>query len=108
MFGNEQTECFSMFILTASCRGFLMTNALTPSQISILRRIDSGMGLPAYLLRPKNCATDVETLCAGGLLELKYGEPSITVQGSSRLRRIDVEQEDSEFDAHHLHTVAVR
>lgn len=39
-----------------------LTASLTPQQISILRRVGDGLGLPAYVLSPRKCAQDVELL----------------------------------------------
>jgi hypothetical protein len=66
-----------------------MTASLTPQQISLLRRIGDGHGLPAYVMRPRNCAPDVELLCLIRFLALRGGQLSITSEGAAWLREYD-------------------
>ena len=66
-----------------------MTAALTPQQISLLRRIGDGQGLPAYAVRPRNCAPDVELLCLIRFLAIHGGQFSISSEGAAWLRQHD-------------------
>lgn len=66
-----------------------MTAALTPQQISLLRRIGDGQGLPAYAVRPRNCAPDVELLCLIRFLAIHGGQFSISPEGGAWLRQYD-------------------
>jgi hypothetical protein len=70
-----------------------VTATLTPQQIAILRRLDAGLDLPAYVLRPRNCAQDVELLslselvaCEGGRLRPYWLDPNI-FERSTRIAR---------------------
>jgi hypothetical protein len=62
VFGAEQTPAAVRSKLGFNIPEAALTTSLTPQQISILRRVGDGLGLPAYVLRPRNCAQDVELL----------------------------------------------
>ncbi len=62
MFGAEQTLSACRPKLDINMLEAALTTSLTPQQITILRRVGDGLGLPAYVLRPRNCAQDVELL----------------------------------------------
>jgi hypothetical protein len=66
----------------------LMTS-LTPQQISILRRVSDGFGLPAYVLRPRNCAQDVELLLFFCFIASGSRGLSIEPAGAEYLTRLD-------------------
>jgi len=66
-----------------------LTASLTSQQITILRRIADGLGLPAYVLRPRNCIQDVESLCLLGLVASNTGALSISPAGLEYLRTLD-------------------
>jgi len=65
-----------------------MTASLTNQQIALLRRIDDGLGLPAYVLRPRNCAQDVELLCLLEFVASADGTLSITTAGGVYLKKL--------------------
>jgi len=67
-----------------------MTSSLTLQQIALLRRIGDGLGLPAYVLRPRNCVQDVELLCKVELVVSDSGKLSITEWGGEYLRELDL------------------
>jgi hypothetical protein len=67
----------------------VVTGSLTNQQIALLRRISDGLGLPAYVLRPRNCAQDVELLCLFELVASTSGTLSITSAGNDYLQRVD-------------------
>jgi len=69
---------------------------LTPQQIALLRRVGDGHGLPAYVLRPRNCIADAELLCHLRLLDSIAGEFSITSAGVDYLRNIELSGFDSD------------
>jgi hypothetical protein len=69
---------------------------LTPQQIALLRRVGDGHGLPAYVLRPRNCVQDVELLCGLQLLDAIKGEFSITTAGLDYLKNLELPSRDSE------------
>jgi len=71
--------------------------SLTPQQISILRRVGAGLGLPAYVLRPRNCAQDVELLIFFRLMASKQGELSITLDGAEYLDKLDSDAPEEQF-----------
>ncbi len=73
-----------------------MTTSLTPQQIALLRRVGDGHGLPAYVLRPRNCIPDVELLCHLRLLDAIAGEFSITSAGVEYLRNLEMPGVDSQ------------
>jgi len=68
---------------------FALTASLTPQQITILRRVADGLGLPAYVLRPRNCAQDVESLCLFGFVVSDGGALSIAPPGLEYLTTFD-------------------
>ncbi len=66
-----------------------MTASLTSQQITILQRIADGLGLPAYVLRPRNCAQDVESLRLRGFVSSGAGVLSIEPAGSDYLTALN-------------------
>ena len=74
-----------------------MTAALTPQQIALLRRIGDGQGLPAYAMRPRNCAPDVELLCLIRFLAIHGGRFSISSEGAAWLRQHDSTSHDEQM-----------
>jgi hypothetical protein len=66
-----------------------VTGSLTNQQIALLRRIGDGLGLPAYVLRPRNCVQDVELLCLYELVASASGTLSITSGGNDYLQQVD-------------------
>ncbi len=66
-----------------------MTASLTAQQIMILRRIADGLGLPAYVLRPRNCAQDVESLRLFEFIAADGGALSIAPAGLEYLTTLD-------------------
>ena len=66
-----------------------MTASLTSQQITILRRIADGLGLPAYVLRPRNCVQDVESLRLLGFVASDNGALSIAPAGLEYLATLD-------------------
>jgi hypothetical protein len=64
----------------------------TPQQISILRRVGDGLGLPAYVFRPRNCAQDVELLLLSRLIASSSRGLSIEPAGAEYLMRFDSAQ----------------
>lgn len=80
-----------------------MTTSLTPQQISILRRVSDGLGLPAYVLRPRNCAQDVELLLFFGLIASSSHGLSIEPGGAEYLTRLDSAEPEA-----HRHLVGLR
>jgi hypothetical protein len=66
-----------------------VTASLTTQQIALLRRIGDGLGLPAYVLRPRNCSQDVELLHLFDLVESTSGTLSITFIGIDYLQRVE-------------------
>ena len=73
-----------------------MTTSLTQQQIALLRRVGDGHGLPAYVLRPRNCLQDVEWLCALQLLDAIAGEFLLTSAGSEYLKSLELPGRDSQ------------
>jgi len=71
---------------------------LTPHQNALLRRVGDGLGLPAYILRPRNCAQDVELLCALQFVAADSGELSITPAGIACLRELDSGGSERRFE----------
>jgi len=65
-----------------------MTASLTNQQIALLLRVGDGLGLPAYVLRPRNCAQDVELLCLLEFVASTAGMLSITAAGSDYLQQL--------------------
>jgi len=51
MFGAEQTKVDRASKLGLRFPGALVAVSLTPQQMSILRRVGNGLGLPAYVFR---------------------------------------------------------
>jgi hypothetical protein len=72
-------------------RRIAVTGSLTNQQIALLRRIGDGLGLPAYVLRPRNCVQDFELLCLFELVASASGTLSITSAGNDYLQRINSE-----------------
>ena len=66
-----------------------MTASLTLQQIAILRRVADGLGLPAYVLRPRNYALDVESLRVLGFVASDAGALSIASGGLEYLMTLD-------------------
>jgi hypothetical protein len=69
---------------------------LTPQQIALLRRVGDGHGLPAYVLRPRNCIADAELLCHLRLLDAIAGDFSITSAGVEYLRNLEMPGVDAQ------------
>jgi hypothetical protein len=63
--------------------------SLTLQQVTLLRRIGDGIGLPAYILRPRNCAQDIELLGDRQLIARQAGELTLTHAGAACLRGHD-------------------
>ncbi len=90
MFGAEQTRAGQASKLDVPpLQEFALTASLTPQQITILRRVAEGLGLPAYVLRPRNCAQDVEVLRLLGFIAADAGALSIASAGSDYLAMLD-------------------
>jgi len=53
MFGAEQTKADRESKLGLRFPGALVAASPTPQQMSILRRVGNGLGLPAYVFRPQ-------------------------------------------------------
>ena len=66
-----------------------MTASLTTQQVALLRRVGSGLGLPAYVLRPRNCVQDIELMCSLDLIATAPGQFWITPLGSDHLHMLD-------------------
>ncbi len=66
-----------------------MIASLTLQQVAILRRVADGLGLPAYVLRPRNYALDVESLRVLGFVASDAGTLSIEPEGSDYLTMLD-------------------
>lgn len=66
-----------------------LTASLTAQQITILRRVADGLGLPAYILRPRNCVQDVESLRLFGFVASDAGALSIAPAGLEYLMAFD-------------------
>ena len=54
MFGAEQTKADRASKLDLRFPVALLAASLTPQQMSTLRRVGNGFGLPAYVLKPRN------------------------------------------------------
>jgi hypothetical protein len=66
-----------------------LTTSLTSQQIAILRRVSDGLGLPAYVLRPRNCSQDVELLLFFRLIGAGPRGHFIEPAGSDYLAQLD-------------------
>ena len=89
VFGAEQTSAAGSSKLGIHTLEFALTTSLTPQQISILRRVGDGLGLPAYVLRPRNCAQDVELLLLFRFIASGERGLSIEPAGAEYLSRLD-------------------
>jgi hypothetical protein len=68
-----------------------MTASPTIQQLALLRRIGAGLGLPPYVLRPRNCTQDVELLCLLKFVVTTAGTLLITATGNDYLRQVDLQ-----------------
>jgi hypothetical protein len=92
MFVAEQTLPACRTKLGITMMEAALTTSLTPQQISILRRVGDGLGLPAYVFRPRNCAQDVELLLLSRLIASSSRGLSIEPAGAEYLMRFDSAQ----------------
>jgi hypothetical protein len=89
VFGAEQTPGPVARNVSLHILGTALTTSLTSQQIAILRRVSDGLGLPAYVLRPRNCAQDVELLLFFRLIGAGSRGHFIEPAGSDYLAQLD-------------------
>ena len=89
MCGIEQTPAAGRAKLGIDIQEAALSTSLTPQQISILRRLNDGLGLPAHALRPRHCAQDVELLLFFRLIASGRRGLSIEPSGTAYLARLD-------------------